>query len=73
MEEHSLRLFKRECTPTLLVETLRAGWQNSRSTKVRSGLPGRFHADDWHSDMLTGIDQPLDKLEDLTPSEMYVF
>ena len=24
------------------------------------------------TDMLTPLDQPLDKLEDLTPSEMYV-
>ena len=59
--------------PTLLAEMLRAEWPNSRSMKVRLGLPGRFHADDWRSEMLTDIDQPLDKLEDLTPSEMYVF
>lgn len=69
-ERPSLRQFKRECTPTFLAEMLRAGWPNSRLMKVRLGLQGRFHADGWRSEMLTDIDQPLDKLEDLTPSEM---
>ena len=70
VEGPNLRRFKRECTPTLLAEMLRVEWPNNRSTKVRLGLPGRFHADGCCSEMLTEIDQPLDELEDLTPSEM---
>lgn len=56
--------------PTLLAEMLHAEWPNSRSMKVRPGPLEWFHTDGWCSEMLTDIDQPLDKLQDLTPSEM---
>jgi hypothetical protein len=54
-------------------ETLRAVWRNSRLISVRRPLYALFAAD-WRAvDMLTPIDEPLDKLEDLTPEEMLGF
>ena len=53
-----------------------AGRDASRGMAKQSFDEGPFEpmgvtrADSWHSDMLTELDQPLDKLQDLTPSEV---
>lgn len=57
---------------TLRVETPRAEWPSSPSTWVRllRNVENASSLMDFLSEMLTPVDQPLDKLEDLTPSEM---
>jgi hypothetical protein len=62
------------CTETLLGGMRLAAWQNSRSTKVRPDLGLHMLLISHHNltDMLTPIDQPLDKLQDLTQDEVYV-
>ena len=58
--------------PTLRGEMRRAGWRSSRSTKVRLLFPAVTLREGLTgiAEMLTPIDQPLDKLDDLTPEEM---
>lgn len=63
------------CMGTLRGEMRRGGWRSSRFLKVRLDLHpvlllGAHYASG--IDMLTAVDQPLDKLEDLTTAEMYV-
>jgi membrane-associated progesterone receptor component len=66
---------KMGCTVTLRGEMRPAVWRNSLSISVR---PIRFFVqkpsclDSIIVEMLTPVDQPLDKLEDLTPEEMSV-
>ena len=43
-------------------------WVCSATDPTRCNVSHSFH----HLEMLTPIDQPLDKLEDLRPNEMYV-
>jgi hypothetical protein len=61
------------CTVTLRGEMRPAVWRNSLSISVR---PKTFffrpETDSIIVEMLTPVDQPLDKLEDLTPEEMSV-
>ena len=51
---------------TSLVVMLLAAWPSNPSMKVWMPIHDPL------SEMLTPIDQPLDKLEDLTAKEMYV-
>lgn len=57
-----------------LRDAMRQGeWRNSRSMSVRSSRRGRdSRYQSLLTEMLTPIDQPLDKLEDLKQDEMYV-
>lgn len=59
----------------------RVAWQSNPSTKVRPVMILQNmrhvpkHEHNMHFvcvEMLTAVDQPLDKLDDLTPDEMYV-
>jgi hypothetical protein len=68
--------FKTGCMGILRDGMRRGVWQNSRSILVRLFFPFDYsclltrYCD--RIEMLTPIDQPLDKLEDLTPEEMSV-
>ena len=63
------------------METLRPGtplatWPSNRFIWIYSTLDPTWCIASWnfpHLEMLTPIDQPLDKLEDLHPDEMYVY
>jgi len=59
---------------TLLVGMPREEWPSSLSIWVRTlpVMPGAFVDLIPLSEMLTPVDQPLDKLEDLKPDEMCV-
>jgi len=64
------------CMATLRVGMPLEAWPSSLLTQVSSPTSSTpciashsFH----HSEMLTPIDQPLDKLLDLRPDEMYVY
>ncbi len=58
----------------ILRDAMRQGaWRSSRSMSVRSLPRGRdFRYRSLLTEMLTPIEQPLDKLEDLKQDEMYV-
>lgn len=63
-----------ECMEILLAEMRRGEWLSNRLTLVRSGAWwSRILFPDSHLEMLTPVDQPLDKLEDLKPDEMWVY
>lgn len=62
---------------TLLDVMLREAWRSSRLTSVRChpalSLAVLAHSFLLLTEMLTPVDQPLDKLEDLQADEMYVY
>lgn len=69
-----LSFLQRACTLTSLGEMLREGWRSSRLTWVCACcLEKPCRSFIWMLlDMLTPIDKPLDKLDDLTAEEMCV-
>jgi hypothetical protein len=73
-DNHIPNYLKMGCTGTLLDGTLLGAWPSNLLTSV--GVPSQVFspAADIFSgtEMLTPVDQPLDKLEDLRPDEMCV-
>lgn len=63
------------CMATSPVGMPREAWQNSLLIRVchTSATPCIASHSSHHSEMLTPIDQPLDKLQNLRPDEMYVY
>lgn len=60
------------CTVTSQGETPLEAWQSSHSTRVSLGFPVKHQGPDVFAEpeMLTPVDQPIDKLEDLDQMEM---
>jgi membrane-associated progesterone receptor component len=72
LSDNDTRFIKTDHMETLLGETPRGGWQNNPSILVNADAESCTLLLKLLSEMLTPLDQPIDKLEDLTPSEMYV-